>query len=85
MNRDDAIEAAKQPIDWTDATVDTTARKATMVYSTRLPDDLATWLEDEAPPAASTRQQPCASLSPTPSAPPNKTRPSPYGCQSSIR
>ncbi|MET8907573.1 hypothetical protein [Micromonospora sp. NPDC004551] len=48
MNRDDAIEAAKQPIDWTDATVDTTVRKATMVYSTRLPDDLATWLEDEA-------------------------------------
>ena len=48
MNREDAIRAANQRIDWTDATVDTNARKVTMVYSTRLDDDLATWLENEA-------------------------------------
>ncbi|MFF0822496.1 hypothetical protein ACFYUR_19205 [Micromonospora haikouensis] len=48
MNRNEAAHAANQRIDWTDATVDTTARKVTMVYSTRLSDDLATWLEDEA-------------------------------------
>lgn len=45
MNRN---EAANARIDWTDATVETEARKVTMVYSTRLNDDLGTWLEDEA-------------------------------------
>ncbi|QGN45966.1 hypothetical protein GKC29_03270 [Micromonospora sp. WMMC415] len=48
MNRDEAIQAAQEPIDWSGAEVETTPRKVTMVYSTRLPDDLSRWLVEEA-------------------------------------
>ncbi|MEU3114305.1 hypothetical protein ABZ652_09505 [Micromonospora chalcea] len=48
MNRDEATRAAQEPIDWSGAEVEPTPRKATMVYSTRLPDDLAQWLVEEA-------------------------------------
>ena len=48
MNREDAIRAATEDTDWSGAEVETTTRKGTMVYSTRLPDDLSRWLEDEA-------------------------------------
>lgn len=48
MNRDDAIRQAAEPVDWTEAQVDRAPRAVSMVYSTRLPDDLSTWLEEEA-------------------------------------
>jgi hypothetical protein len=48
MNRDDAARAGTEEIDWSAGEVEATPRKATMVYSTRLPDDLSQWLEAEA-------------------------------------
>ncbi|WP_433315606.1 hypothetical protein [Micromonospora chersina] len=48
MNRDEAVRAAQQPIDWSGAEVETKPRKVTMVYSTRPPADLSRWLVEEA-------------------------------------
>ncbi|WP_123809784.1 hypothetical protein OG799_27580 [Micromonospora sp. NBC_00898] len=48
MDRDEAMRAAQEPIDWSGAEVETTPRRVTMVYSTRLPDDLSRWLVEEA-------------------------------------
>jgi hypothetical protein len=48
MDRDEVMRAAQEPIDWSGAEVETTPRRVTMVYSTRLPDDLSRWLVEEA-------------------------------------
>lgn len=48
MNRDEAVRAAQEPIDWSGAHLEPASRKVTMVYSTRLPDDLSRWLVEEA-------------------------------------
>ena len=47
MNRDEVARSADD-VDWSAGDVSATQRRTTMVYSTRLPDDLSRWLEDEA-------------------------------------
>ncbi|WP_212824389.1 hypothetical protein [Polymorphospora rubra] len=42
------VEGRRPPADWSTAEAEAAPRKTATVYSTRLPDDLATWLENEA-------------------------------------